>query len=203
MNAEAETYASLAMEVLKRPPLLGGVRLVAVDGGSGAGKTAFAYRLATALQAAGATTELVHTDDLLAGWSDQFTFWPRLEEGILGPLREGRDGGYRRYDWRVASFAEQHTVPVPEVLIIEGSTAARLAINAELSLSIFLVADPDARLARALSRDGAGIEADLRRWMAAEDAHFAREATLGRADVLVDGEPQVGHDPDIEYVRLR
>ena len=30
-----------------------------------------------------------HTDDLLAGWEDQFTFWPRLEEWVLVPLRAG------------------------------------------------------------------------------------------------------------------
>ena len=47
-------YADLAAEILARPPRLGGVRVVAVDGPAGAGKTTFAARLATAVRAAGA-----------------------------------------------------------------------------------------------------------------------------------------------------
>jgi uridine kinase len=47
-----ETFAALAHAVMGRGPRLGTVRLVAVDGPSGAGKTTFADRLARALKGA-------------------------------------------------------------------------------------------------------------------------------------------------------
>lgn len=89
-----EAYDRLARRVLAGPARLGRTRLVAVDGPSGAGKSAFAARLADALAAlpGGSPPPVVHTDDLLDGWDDQLTFWPRLEEWVLGPLRAGRPG---------------------------------------------------------------------------------------------------------------
>lgn len=198
-----DDYGALAKEVLGRPPRLGRVRLVAIDGGSGAGKTVFTGRLLTALDGECVHTEVVHTDDLLDGWADQFTFWPRLEEGILAPLASGEPGRYRQYDWDVGAFAEEHPVPVPDVLIIEGVSVARVHVRARLTLAVFIAVDQAVRLSRALARDGAAAEPALRRWMAAEQVHFARDATAERVDVLIDGDSAVEHDPDREYVRLR
>jgi uridine kinase len=204
MNAGVvATYADLADEVRRRPARLGPVRLVAIDGGSGAGKTTFADRLAVALGAAGTRSVIVHTDDLLDGWADQFTFWPRLRDGVLKPLASGRPGRYRRYDWVAGRFAEEQAVPVPDVLIIEGVSAARAEVRAWLTLAVFLTADPALRLSRALARDGAAIEPELRRWMAAEDSYFAREATPEWVDILIDGGPGAEHDRESEYLRLR
>jgi hypothetical protein len=72
-----------------------------------------------------------------------------------------------------------------------------------LSFSIFLCADRDLRLRRALARDGPAVEVPLRRWMAAEDEHFEAVRTASNVDRLVDGVARVGHDPESEYVRLR
>jgi uridine kinase len=197
------TYADLAGEIARRPARLGGIRLVAIDGGSGAGKTMFAERLAVALRRAGARVEVVHTDDLLDGWADQFTFWPRLRDGVLEPLAAGAPGRYRRYDWVAGGFAEERVVPVPDVLIMDGVSVARAAVRARLTLAVFLVADPGLRLPRVLARDGAAIEPQLRAWMAAEKAHFARDATPEWVDVLMDAGSTVEHDRESEYVRLR
>jgi uridine kinase len=198
-----ERFADLAAEIGHRPARLGPVRWVAVDGPSGAGKTTFADRLAEALGEAGSRVEAVHTDDLLDGWADQFTFWPRLEEGVLNPLARGEPGSYPVYDWVLGRFGESRRVPVPDVLIVEGATSARAEAYPRLSFSIFVAADRDLRLRRALARDGPAIESPLRRWMAAEDDYFAAAATAERADRLVDGVARVGHDPKDEYVRLR
>src|SRR5690348_6900002 len=94
-----ETYADLARRVLAAPAGLGPVRLVAVDGPAGAGKTTFAGRLSDALRDNGATTVVIHTDDLLDGWGDLVTFWPRLDRHVLKALRHGQPGRYWRYDW--------------------------------------------------------------------------------------------------------
>ena len=102
-----QSYAGLAAEVSRRPPGLGRTRLVCVDGPSGAGKTVFAARLAAAFDPA---APVVHTDDLLAGWDDQLSFWDRLDRHVLAPLRSGRPGRYRPYDWHRDAFAA--TLPI-------------------------------------------------------------------------------------------
>jgi uridine kinase len=181
-----ETFAELTAYLRKLAPRLGDVRLVAVDGPSGAGKTAFALGLA---EAAGAP--VVHTDDLLDSWDDQFTFWPRLEDQVHGPLRRGETACYRRYRWDVAAFdpAPVRLDPAP-VVIIEGVSSARRAIRPELSLAVFVTAPAALRLARVLARDGddsVAFRAYLGRWRTAEDRHFAEDETAEHADLVVDG----------------
>ncbi|WKT96021.1 hypothetical protein Q2K19_17385 [Micromonospora soli] len=201
--AVVEAYAGLARRVLAGPARLGPTRLVAVDGPSGAGKTVLAARLADALAAlAGDRPPVVRTDDLLDGWDDQLTFWSRLEEWVLAPLRSGRPGAYRRYSWARGCFLGP---PVPvsagPVLIVEGVSAARARIRPELTLSVFVTAPAELRLSRALARDGAQILPELRRWHAGERAHFAADGTEAAADLVVDGAPGLPYDPARYYVR--
>ena len=184
-----DTFVHLASLVLSRPPRLGRVRLVAVDGPSGAGKTWFAERLANHLNA-----PVVHTDDLLDGWDDQFTFWARLEDRVLEPLRHGRPARYERYLWDRQSFGgDLETIEPADVVLMEGVSSARRVIRPELSLAIFVTAPPDLRLSRVLARDGGddvAFRAYLERWRAAEDRHFATDATAASADLVVDGTAQ-------------
>jgi hypothetical protein len=195
------TYKSLAETVLARPPRLGPVRLVAVDGPAGSGKTTFARRLAGALRVAGARVAEVHTDDLLEGWTDMVSFWPRLEEWVLGPLRGGRDAAYRVYDWHAGDWApEWRPLPVPDVLVLEGVTSAREAARGDLSLGVFVVADRDLRLTRGIERDGEALRPHWLRWMADEDVHFALDRTSDHVEMLVDGAPAMPHDAEAEYV---
>jgi hypothetical protein len=200
-------HADLARDVYAAPPRLGPVRLVAVDGPAGAGKTTFADRLATALRdagaGAGATVAEVHTDDLLDGWTDTVTFWPRLEEWVLGPLRRGEPGAYRRYDWHEGRFGDAWVgVPGPAVHVVDGVTSARRAAGPDLTLAVWVTADPELRLRRGLARDGAALRPQWLRWMADEQAHFAADRTPERADLVVDGAPGVAHDTQTEYVPL-
>lgn len=200
---------------MRLPARLGRTRLVAVDGPSGAGKSVFADRLAAALGALpdrDTCVPVVRTDDLLAGWADQFTFWPRLDEWVLTPLRHGQPGRYRRYDWNRAEFtAEWVAVPPAPVVIIEGVSSARTGIAPELTLAVFLTTPPRLRLDRVLARDGAEMLPYLTRWRQGERRHFRADATAERADLVVDGAPDrrsgasrgTALDPEIHYVRLR
>jgi len=186
-------YADLVTEIGQRPPRLGGTKLIAVDGPSGAGKTTFALRLAKLLDA-----PVVHTDDLLDGWDDQFTFWDRLESRVLAPLRHGRTATYQRYQWHLGTFAGPPLIvePAPAVLL-EGVSAGRREIRPELSLAVFVVAPSDLRWRRALGRDGddsVAFRAYLGRWRAAEDRHFAEDGTAAAADLIVDGAAATGDD---------
>lgn len=187
------TFAGLAAYVKKLAPRLGDIRLIAVDGPSGAGKTRFALRLAKELDA-----PVVHTDDLLDGWDDQFTFWERLEEWVLGPLRRGEPAFYQRYRWDRGAFdpVPVRLDPAP-VVILEGVSSARRGIRPELSLIVFVDAPPELRLARAVARDGddsLAFRAYLERWRSAEDRHFAADRTAEHADLVVDGSAETADD---------
>ena len=194
-----ESFADLAAAIRARLPRLGDIRLVAIDGPSGGGKSWFAGRLAKTLDA-----PVIHTDELLDGWDDQFTFWDRLEEQVLDPLRHGRTARYRRYLWHRGAFGgvPRKVEPAP-VVLMEGVSSARRVIRAELSFSVFVCAPADLRLRRALARDGddgVAFRAYLWRWRMREDEHFAADATAEHADLLVDGAAE-GDDEGYEQIR--
>lgn len=194
-----EAFADLAAHVRGLPARLGAVRLVAVDGPSAAGKTRFAARLAAQLGGA----PIVHTDDLLDGWDDQFTFWERLQDRVLVPLRRGQPASYQRYLWHRKRFGGVPRVVAPgPVIVLEGVTAARAEIRPELTLAAYVTAPAAVRLARSLERDGEALRPYLDRWRAGEDRHFAADRTAAAAGLLVDGAPRIAHDPESHYVRL-
>ncbi|MDT0345365.1 uridine kinase family protein [Streptomyces litchfieldiae] len=192
-----ETFAALAADIQTGPPRLGPVRLVAVDGPGGAGKSTFAARLAAAFDGG---VPVLHTDDF-ASWDGTEDWWPRLEEQVLRPLGAGRPGRYQRYDWERRELAEWHDVPVTDVVVLEGVSASRLAVADRLTHAIWIDTDPATRLGRGLLRDGEDALPLWREWMAEEDRHFAYDRAHERAGLTVDGAPALPHDPDREYVR--
>ncbi|HEY7174781.1 MAG TPA: hypothetical protein VH442_07685 [Micromonosporaceae bacterium] len=201
MTEAVERYADLASRVLARPARLGGVRLVAIDGPSGTGKTTFARRLAAALSAL-VDVEVVPTDAFLRGWSPPLSVWPELRSDVLDPIASGEPGSYRPYDWTTNRVGEVSVeVRVPDVLVLEGVTSAREAVRAELSFAVFVTGDATRRFARSLARDGEEVAAALRDWQAAENMYFNAERPADRADLVVDGTTDLRHDPEREYVR--
>jgi cytidylate kinase len=197
-----QRFAALAARVAAAPARLGPVRAVAVDGPAGAGKTTFADRLADAIRATGMQVAEIHTDDLLDGWSDAITYWPRLAEWVLDPLRRGETASYRRYDWVARRFDRRwHSVPVPDVLVLEGVGCGRASLRPELTLLAWVCAEEPVRLSRWLARPGVDLSAEWARWRTAEAEHFARDGTLRAADLHIDGAPEVAHDPSAEFVR--
>jgi hypothetical protein len=194
------TFRELAATVLARPARLGAVRLVGVDGRAGSGKTTFAGRLAAELGRS-RRVAVLHTDDFLDGWAKMLVWQPRLREWVLEPFRRGEAGAYRRYDWELGRLRDEWTaIEPPEVLVVEGVGSASAAMRADLTLGVLVDAPEQLRLRRGLERDGDALRPEWERWMAGEDGHFAEDATPGAVDVLVDGAPAEGHDPEIEYI---
>lgn len=179
--------------LLSRPPGLGGVRLGVVDGPSGSGKTTFAAAWADDLRAAGVGPVQVFGSDLLATWAEPFAWWPAFTAGVLDPLSRGAPGRVQIQDWtggtpRPGTWL---TVPVPSVLILEGVSTGRSAVRRLASVLVWVeVTDAPTRLERAVARDGEHTRADFVRWQRAEDAFFAADRTVDRADVLV--RPAIG-----------
>lgn len=198
MSMDVETFTELAARILARPAQCGPVRLVAIDGPGGAGKSTFAARLADALGHA----SVVHTDDF-ASWDNPLNWWPRLEQQVLQPLEAGHTGRFQRYDWDRRTLAEWHEVPAAGVLILEGVSSARRAVAERLTYAVWIQVDPEVRLRRGLERDGQEALGLWQRWMADEDRQFEQDQTVQRSDLLVDGDPRVPHDPQLNFVRNR
>ncbi len=181
------TPRQLAERVLAAPARCGGTRLVCVDGPAGSGKTTLAAGLAEAVEGAGRTAAVVHLDDLLDGWDGIGNVGRSAHRLLVEPWAEGRAGGYRRYDWHLAAFAEHHEVPPADVAILEGVGSGHPGFAELVTLLVWVEADEELRLSRGLERDGAQLMPQWLRWLVAERRLHAEERTRERADVVVDG----------------
>jgi uridine kinase len=167
-------------EVRVRPATLGAHRLLCIDGPSGAGKTTLAGAIARLAPEA----RVVHLDAMYDGWGGL----PRLDTQLatlLTPLAEGRPGTYLRYDWHQERYAETVTVEPGPLLVLEGVGAWSPAYADLVTLLVWVDAPPSLRLARAVARDGSGLEDRLRAWALAEQEHFARTGARDHADVVI------------------
>jgi uridine kinase len=175
---------------LARPPGLGPTRLVCVDGPAGSGKTTLAAALrrsARDLLPAGGTVRVLHMDNVYAGWSGMEAGMATVAASIVEPLRAGRSGRYRRFDWHRMEFAEERVVDPVDVLILEGVGSAGAAYDESITCLVWVEAPPGVRLERGLARDGEQMRDHWVTWGAQEEAMFVRQRTRERADVIVDG----------------
>lgn len=169
------------------------MQLFAVDGPSGSGKSTYADAMVAALRADGADVALVRTDDF-ATWRRPASWWPELEAGVLERLLAGRAGAYRpmvwsgtAVDWSVRPGPVVE-VPVPEILVLEGFTAARRRIADRLDRALWVEWGTEGeRLERSVARDGEPSRGLLRRWQLFERGWFAVDETRSRCDVVSGG----------------
>ncbi|MFB8170948.1 uridine kinase [Kitasatospora purpeofusca] len=180
--AGPDPLAALAAELRALPPSCGPVRLVAVDGHAGSGKTTFAARLAAALGGA----PVVHLDDL-ATHAEPFGWTERLRGQVLEPLAAGRDAEYEVYDWTLRRFAGTAAVPLAPVVLVEGVGAGRRVVRPELARLVWMELDAAAARRRGEQRDGPGLAEFWAGWALAESAHFAADPSRPHAGTLVDG----------------
>lgn len=173
----ARAVLTLAMS---HPPTLGAGRLLAIDGPSGSGKST----LAAAIAELAPTSTVVHLDDMYAGWSGL----PRLAEslaGLLLPLAAGHPGQFRRYDWRADDWAEDVFVAPTSLLVLEGVGSGSRRFAELITTLVWLDVSPEVGLARAIDRDGAAYEEQLRAWQRDEAMHYAVDAARERADIVL------------------
>lgn len=187
-------------DVMRRDAAAAGGRILGIDGPSGSGKSSLAVRLA-----ARSGAPVVPIDDFVS-WTDLTGWWPRFERQVLTPLLSGRDVRYRVRDWVNDEFGTSldgwKTITWSPLVILEGVTCTRLAAAERLTYRIWVEAPRDLRLRRGLARDGETHRRLWLDWMAAERQFFADDGTRARADLHVDGHPQVRHDQETELVTL-
>lgn len=175
---------ALARHLAALPPSCGPVRLVAVDGHAGSGKSTCAGRLSALLGAA----PVLHLDDVAA--HDAFFDWAdRLHRQVVAPLEEGRTARFDVYDWRQRTFARTGVLPPAPVVLVEGVGAGRRALRPHLACLLWMDRGAAASWARGRRRDGPELAGFWRKWTRAEEAHFSRDPSRVYADFLVREQP--------------
>ncbi|MGX1489006.1 uridine kinase family protein [Streptomyces tendae] len=174
------TIHGLASRLRRLPPSCGPVRLIAVDGHAGSGKSTFAGELARSLGGA----PVLHLDDLachdeLFGWTD------RLIAQVIEPLARGRTAHYAPYDWRARRFGVPVALPPEPVVVVEGVGAGRRALRPYLARLLWMELPAEESWARGRARDGQEQREFWDGWVAAERAHFAADPSRPFADLLV------------------
>lgn len=168
-------------------PAPGTPRIVGIDGPSGAGKTTFADSLATAiLNSTSIRPQVVHMDDIYAGWSGLFEAVELVADLVLSPLSRGHDGSFRRWDWAASARAETILVPVADWVIVEGVGSGSRRCRPHLAALAWLEADRSVRMARGLERDGDAFVRHWEPWAAQENRLFAAEDTRKHATMILN-----------------
>ncbi|MDH2392781.1 hypothetical protein QCN29_29175 [Streptomyces sp. HNM0663] len=177
-----------AAELHRLAPSCGPVRLIAVDGHAGSGKSTFAAHLATALGAVGEDSAgpapVLHLDDL-ATHEELFSWTERLRDQVIGPLSRGECAHYAPYDWIRRSFGAPRPLPAAPVVIVEGVGAGRRALRPHLARLLWMEHGPERSWERGRQRDGIGLSAFWDEWTVAETRHFAADPSRPFADALV------------------
>lgn len=185
ITASDEAIGSALLLMSRARPRCGTTKVVAIDGPSGAGKTDFAAALVRRLPGA----ELLHMDDLYAGWDGLAQAVTDLHDRVLGPLARSEQATYRPWNWEHNRYAEPHRLPSAELLLVEGVGSGARPGWQFLSALIWLEADRDERFRRGIERDGETYLPHWLRWAEQEDALFATDGTRDRADLIIDTSP--------------
>ena len=144
--------------------------VVALDGGSGAGKSTIAARLATRAEAA-----IIPLDDfyqtrvpeaelnnLTAAQKHEIVFdWERVREDVLLPLRESRAARWHEFDF-ASGLTEAGTYglssvvktanPAP-IILLEGAYSATPQLRAYIDIAVLVDVPTEERHARLMIRD--------------------------------------------------
>lgn len=161
----------------------GAPALVVVDGPAGSGKTTLAAQLAAELGA-----QVVHMDDLYAGWDGVDEGVRLLADDVLGPWVTGAPGRYAAYDWHAdARGSAVVEVDPARPLVVEGCHSGRPRLDVPRGLLVWVEAPDDVRLERGIERDGEALRERWLEFMAGERTAYAAAGTAERADVVLDG----------------
>ncbi|MFG2599973.1 uridine kinase [Streptomyces sp. NPDC048462] len=170
------------------PPSCGPVRLIAVDGHAGSGKSTFAARLAAELGDA----PVLHLDDL-ASHAEMFDWTDRFRSQVAGPLSHGEPARYEPYDWTARHFGPPRTLEPAPVVLVEGVGAGRRALRPLLAHLLWMDLPAAESWERGRRRDGPALTAFWDDWTTAESAHFSADPSRASADVLMRQLP-VGYE---------
>jgi hypothetical protein len=192
-GSRVETFSDLAEKIrtLEVPTI------VAVDGRSASGKTTFANRLSSELNA-----PRVHSDDV-AWYHSFFDWWPLMLEQIIVPFRAGRVIDWKPEAWTAQGREGSIQVPQSSILILEGVSVTRHELSTHIDLPIWVETDLQIAQARGLERDGPDGRDFWFEWQASEQPFLERDQPWTRAKIIIDGVPSLEHDPETQFVTIK
>lgn len=160
----------IVLAAVERRAKLGRPLVVALDGGSGAGKSTIAARLATRAEVAiiplddfyQTTVPEVKLNNLTAAQKHEIVFdWPRVREDVLLPLRESREARWNEFDFPSGlteagtyglSSAVKTANPAP-IIVLEGAYSASPQLRASVDIAVLIDVPTKERHARLKIRD--------------------------------------------------
>ena len=98
--------------------------------------------------------QVVAIDDLIPGWTGFGRGAELARHGLVEPIAQGHDGGYRRYDWVAASTPSSATSASRSTSCVEGCGSGSRTLAPYLSLLVWVDADRELRFERGIARDG-------------------------------------------------
>lgn len=170
-------------------------KIIAINGGGGAGKTTFSGILSKYL----GDCMIVHTDDF-ASWDNPINWHKRAIDELFTPLAENKAANYQVHDWKFNKLGDWACVNCEDYIIVEGVGSSREEFRKFLSFSIFIEAEEDLRLERGLERDAKNAEKEGMRkdhetaelqwknWLRQESGHFKEDDPRLFADIIISGE---------------
>jgi uridine kinase len=153
---------------------------IAVDGRSGSGKTSLAKQI-SGNWLGSSPLQVIQVDDFCGGWSGLAEVSQRLVTDFLLPRAAGKPGTLRRYDWKLAEFAELVTIEPHVSVLIEGCGSVTASAKPYLDYAVWLEAETSVRKQRALSRDPEFVSY-WELWAAQEKQLYEEEKSVTVAD---------------------
>jgi uridine kinase len=192
-TSQVETFSDLAEKIrtLEIPTIL------AIDGRGASGKTTFAARLARVLNA-----PVVHSDDV--AWHHSFfDWWPLMLEQIIVPFKAGRAIDWKPEAWTAQGREGSIQVPQSSILILEGVSVNRQELSKHIDLPIWVETNIQIAETRGLERDGPDGRDFWFEWQAHERPFLEADKPWDRAKLIVDGVPNLEHDPETQFVTIK
>jgi uridine kinase len=193
ISPRVETFSDLAAKILK----LETPTILAIDGRSASGKTTFANRLSSALNA-----PLIHSDDV--AWHHSFfDWWPLMLEQIIVPFRAGQAVDWKPEAWTARDRDGSIIVPKSSILILEGVGVTRQELSDHIDLPMWVETDLKVAEIRGLERDGPEGRDLWFEWQAHERPFLEHDQPWTRAKIIIDGVPSLEHDPETQCVTIK
>lgn len=182
----------MALFVLAASQVRPQIRVVALEGRSGSGKSTVAERLRRELAEHGEPVAVLSMEDLYPGWEGLARAPELLRAWVLSPLFEGRPVAWRRYDWGRNRFEERwrglpEALSAGGTLLVEGCGSGADAVRDLVDVLLWVEAPTRVRSARLDGREDHDAYAPFRQvWARQEEELYAGDGLRDRADLVID-----------------
>lgn len=179
------TYPALLDSILNQAAKK--VKIFAIDGVAGSGKTTLANRLRSDIS----NCQVINMDDLYDGWHEPFSDKLTLSiiDQILDPAINNSPIEFAKFNWELSKFDQIVKLSPANTLILEGVGSAQKKFRPYFTKIIWLDIDPQIGLQRVLNRDGEKVKDQMLKFLEDQSKHFALELTRNFADYIISGVP--------------